>query len=103
MDMGYANKLMLDYWTADSLMGRRLEILSPASPGYGGQDAPHWAFGCVFNQGGLCGLHGVAKPLEGRLAHHDLTPLGLHYELAVTWNSPEGRRAVERWRRLVGY
>jgi len=57
--------------------------------------------GCTFQtEAELCKLHGKCQPLEGRLAHHSGTSLTLRKQMAMLWDTSEGRRVVERFNRM---
>ena len=105
IDLGYAGKMMLDYWVGDGENGGDIDIISPASPGYAGRLAPFWPTkGCVMQNGlGLCKLHDIGKPYEGRMAHHDKDSGSTHHDVAMTWNTEYGRQVVERWKESVDY
>jgi len=98
LEMGYANRLMLDYWTGEE---ENIDIVCPAIVNYGGQQAPFWPIGrCTFlTSDGMCEIHDIGKPIEGRIARcTQEPPNGFHYRVAKTWNSLEGKRIVSMWR-----
>jgi hypothetical protein len=116
LDGGYAARLMADWWSGED--DQPIYILCGANPGYEGREAAEvsifdyflgtapLAHGCSFfdAESKRCVLHeGGLKPIEGRLVDHDWPGKNneLHEAVAATWDTAEGRAAVERWRRLV--
>jgi hypothetical protein len=104
IDNGYADKLMLDWWTDGD---GDIFIICPANPGYGGQRASDYCFGvsdlhsgCMMNENGCTLKPKSLQPLEGRKAYHDHEG-GLHQSVAALWNSDAGRKVVKRYRDLV--
>lgn len=62
--------------------------------------------GCVFwDETGKCRLHALGmKPLEGRLAHHSISPRTgpqVRTSLAWLWSQPRGRAVVRLWRKIT--
>jgi hypothetical protein len=117
LDADLASAMMLDWWDADESLPYT-EVLSPASVGYGGIRAPEltgdlWTFlrspppirgACVFLREGLCEVHNTDfKPFECRYHHHAFDQPTIHLAAAASWNTPEGKALVERWKREVGY
>ena len=112
LDAGFGKKLMLDWWVGN---GKNIYIVCGANPGHGGGHAPQEEFlnrlmgnsllrsGCMLQaEDGLCELHGVGlKPKEGRTSHHAQTfdSHALHEEIARTWNTPEGKKIVRRFKK----
>lgn len=47
-----------------------------------------------------CELHGIAKPVEGRLCHHDKV-LDPHEAVVRTWDTEEGRALVAHWKKTT--
>lgn len=104
IELGYARQMMLDYWVGDGEYGGDINIISPALIGYGGLCAPFWPGGTCGMQdlsSGLCNLHDVCKPYEGRVAHHARVN-DQHEAVAGAWNCDYGREVVERWSEAVG-
>lgn len=104
IELGYANRMMLDYWVGDGEDGGDINIISPACLGYEGYCAPFWPTGTCTMQdvgSGLCDLHGVCKPYEGRITYHDRVT-DQHKAVADAWNCDYGREVVERWGEAVG-
>ncbi len=99
IELGYGDALMLDYWSASP----DIYLLCPAEKGREGMTASFIPTGgCVMLKDGLCALHGICKPLEGRAAHHAKCPDGLHQSVAALWDSDEGRAVVDTWRNERG-
>jgi len=103
IDAGFGDRLMVDYWC--NTMFDDIEILCGALKGYEGKAAPFIPVsdsGCSFFKNGLCELHDEKlKPCEGRLSvctsnGDDID--GLHKEVAMMWDSEEGRELVKGWR-----
>ena len=109
----------------DSVSGDKVYILQPATRLHEGRWAPEigfegymlWVKGlqqdpftwpCAFlSPKRLCQLHDAGlKPIEGRLAsclpENSAAPGGprnnVHFEVAQTWNTPQGRAVVKAWR-----
>ena len=57
--------------------------------------------GCVFQSPeGLCELHNLGlKPAEGKKSCCKIDLDGLHWAVAETWESEEGRAIVELWKK----
>lgn len=102
IEMGYAKRLMFDWW-GTSLEEEDIAIISPAIVGREGQQAPFFPYGrCTFlTDEGLCELHDSgAKPAEGRLALCTQSVddgASLHEEVALAWDSDEGRDVIRLW------
>lgn len=103
IDHGYAWALMRDYW-----VGRFREdqegdvyIISPAIVNYQGKSAPNWPRGrCIFlNRDDRCEIY-FMRPIEARVAHHNQT-VGIHKEVAETWDTPEGQKLVKTWEQYI--
>ena len=102
-----AKRLQEDYWvsTPDDI-----RVPSPAVKGYEGRRAPLFPQGvCTFLENGLCTLHDKGlKPLEGRVAtcKKGAKITKMHEEMRAdivqSWNTPEGKATLAKWRRLVG-
>jgi hypothetical protein len=86
---------MRDWWVDSP----NVYIISPASRGCAGSDAPSWPGGtCVLFRDGLCELHSLGlKPIEGRIAHHATKHDEVHEQVADTWRTANGRRVVRMW------
>jgi len=109
----------------DAVTGDKVYILTPATPMHEGRWAPEiglrgymlwkqglqsdpFAWRCVFLNGEKrCDLHDLKlKPIEGRLAsclpENSAAPGGprnnVHFEVAQTWNTSQGRAVVRAWR-----
>lgn len=103
IEAGLACRMMKDY-------NHGAKAVCPASIGYGGRSAPLWVrgLGCVFfTNDEQCELHGTGyKPFEARMAdcqlsEDDLGQVNLHHDVAIMWDSEEGRAVVEQWKRAV--
>lgn len=97
---GFGPRLMKDWWNGDDKRDYT-EILSPAIVGSEGGDAPAWPTGrCTFlTQENKCELHDLGlKPTEGATAccSQD-SSRNVHFEMAKTWGTDEGRKAVQEW------
>ncbi len=112
LDAGLAKRLMLDFWEE---FPENISILSPASEGCEGDDAPDmpaFAFGwtkgrCVFlSPEGLCLLHDTPyKPLQCRTMISREQPPGEWIDNRAVrdlWDSDRGRALVARWEKEVG-
>lgn len=131
---GLGDQLMLDYGElvdqryAKKDVFRRVWVLCPANPDYGGRlaprDEPPPSFldelfddlltmaglapvppiqsGCVFHKdNGRCALHGPHKPLAARLAHHsnnDAQNFAIYDAVLDSWDTSVGRGLVRRWK-----
>lgn len=111
IDAGFAHKLMYDYWVG-RLGGFRedgdeysdLPIIAPAIVGYEGDTSPFWPMGrcCMLDENDRCKIYDI-RPIESRVSHHDVThDINVHMEIAKTWNTSEGARVVEKWKKAVG-
>lgn len=102
IEKGHANQMMLDYWVGDGENGGDIYIISPASPGHEGRQAPYWPTkGCTMQDSlGLCELHDIGKPYEGRVARHD-RDTDEHRNVSIAWNNEYGRSIVELWKKTV--
>lgn len=112
IEAGHADRLMLDYWEGDFHDDEHDRVYIPcgANPGHERCTAPEsislLRTGCVFqSKNGLCELHTCGlKPIEGRLAHHDMdNSSDIHEAVARAWDTEEGRAIVTRWARCVGH
>lgn len=100
IEMGYAKRLMLDYWVAEP----NIYIVGPAVRGYEGERAPFWPTGgCTFqDESGMCEIHNSgAKPFEARMSSHERDNPDPHKYVAGLWDSDEGRKVMELWRKRV--
>jgi hypothetical protein len=114
LDLGYANQMWLDYWIREDIIEDlsdyeydcSIYIIAPAGKGYGGRYAPSNPAGkpCVLqDENGLCTIHDICKPMEGRLATcktNEIVP-NLHEKVAMLWDSDLGRKVVKKWERLT--
>lgn len=109
--LGHAKKLMADWWEGDPNVVADIDRTWKDAPEMTGDfftslfRPPPIYGGCVFHVEGKCALHGVCKPLEGRLAHHSQSHeagQALHREVAKFWATPDGIALVAEWRALVG-
>ena len=81
MELGYYNQLKNTTYL-DITTGQPYTVLAPEL----------LSTGCVFlTEKGLCELHEKKlKPLEGRLAHHELPDMGLRAWVAAKWQTNQG-------------
>ena len=106
--LGYAHRLMRDYWVGDYEQGDT-DIIAPAIEGREGRGAPWWPTGrcTMLTDDGRCALHDTgAKPLEGRMAIcGDVDePRDWHGDIAKMWDSDDGRAVVALWNNVIaGY
>lgn len=100
LDAGYAAQLDLEYYQGfDRSTDNFLPVVWAVVPELRGTEM--FPQGCTFQtETGLCELHEKCQPLEGRLAHHSGTPLTLRKQVAMLWDTSEGRRVVERFKRM---
>lgn len=102
IDAGYGNKLMQDYWSSE---GEKEDILIivPAVKGFEQTCAPFFPTGkCAFlNNDNLCILHDKKlKPIEGRITYHvKQLKDNFHEELIKEWDTEEGRKLVDDWKK----
>lgn len=107
IDMGYADKLDTDYYgrqtneipPTDAYEGwwsdLQVNYLRPVS-----RSKRKHATRCVFQHGGLCKLHGICKPKEGRDAHCTMTReegRTLVEPIYQSWDTYEGRVVLDKW------
>ncbi len=99
IELGHGDQFMIDWWEGGGRNGVDILILSPAQVGYEGgcADENPPKVPCVFLVDRLCSIH-HSKPMECRESHHTGTDPGLHYRVAMTWNTDEGRSLVAAWR-----
>lgn len=117
LDLGMADRLMLDWWVGgldDDADWEDVYIIAPACQGHEGDKAPEMglsnfgsSFGrCVFlADDDRCEIH-EHKPREGREAYPCQAGIDhgkLHKDVARTWDTDEGRLVVLRWKQTVGY
>lgn len=105
--LGYGSKMMLTdrgHPTED----RYITVIAPAKRGREGKDNVADGENCVFqNDAGLCDLHNICKPLEGRLAicENDFKgkePVDLRDRVASLWDNPEAIELVRGWITIYG-
>ena len=106
IELGYAKKMMNDYWARFGEDKGDIQIISPAHVGYEGQQAPFWPTGkcTLLTDESLCSIHDICKPIEGRMATCDDTqrnPPNWHLEVANMWDSPEGEAVVRLWNNAI--
>ena len=100
---GYASRMMLEV-SPELTLG----VLSPAFRGSEGNFATqeYSGNGCTFLTGGMCELHGTGfQPLECRFCHHDRVGQGIecHSAIEASWQTPKGKKIVNRWIQLVHF
>lgn len=116
IDAGYANKLMLDWWSGVRSEGSNnpflddIPYLVPAIEGLEGQKAPFIRQGkCNLLVDSLCSLHDKGlKPIQGRIACCNDTSSRTEdfddrWDILHTWNTQKGRDLIERWKIEVGF
>lgn len=106
MKLGYGEFMMLDYRDMQDKSDHwyRVYVICPANDGFEGKDAPWMPSaekkGCVFqDRNGLCELHHVCKPIEGRWADCKGNNHGHRDQVAKMWDNAEGRTTVAAWKR----
>lgn len=107
IDLGYANKLMIDYWVGN-FSDREYEdtyVVSPAIAGYEKGNAPFWRDGrCTFlTSRELCEIHKY-KPSEGKKGNGCNTitlPFNIHERVAMSWDTPKGREVVSNFEKII--
>ena len=104
LNAGLARKMMLDYWVNRP---EDIYILAPAIVGYGADNAPFWPSGrCILlSSDGLCKIHDSGfKPLEGAVAdcQNDKASEGVREFIVSQWDTPKGKKLVQRWEKEVG-
>lgn len=94
IDAGHLKDLALDTYY---IGGQPVEVLRP-------QNANDSERRCIFQDREtlLCRVHGTdLKPIEGRLAHHELIETGkgaaLRRAIAKLWKNKKGRELIEQW------
>ena len=103
LDLGYGDKMMLAERDHPKQKGRCIAVISPAKGGREGKDNIATETACVFQSNeGLCGLHNICKPIEGRLAICNNTaksrqPVDLRDRVAEMWDTPEAQALVRDW------
>jgi Fe-S-cluster containining protein len=117
---GMATRLMRDWLEADGELGNkaRIYVLSAASIGHEGTDAPEidfadalmmlmgteWTKGrCTFLKNNLCQIHDSGfKPQQCRESMGCKEEPGPdNFAMARQWNTEEGRALVARWEKAV--
>lgn len=102
INLGYASQMMLDWWVAE----QDIYIVCPAEKGYEGYSAPSWpeGKGCALQIDGLCSIHDVCKPYEGRISKCDRSvPQGHRERLAKSWDTDFGKSVVAKWKEAVDH
>lgn len=103
LDMGYADRMMLDYWVRDE---GDILIVSPAMVGCEAGVASYDPIGACnfYSEERGCELHSICKPAGGRI----WKACGLPYDheavsraIAEQWDTDEGRAVVKRWMKLT--
>ena len=97
IENGFLNKLMLDWWVGNN---ENIFVVSPAIKGYESKDAPYLPTGvCTFLENNLCKLHDLKlKPSEGRMSGCNKNVSSLHKDIAMLWDSDEGKEVVKLWK-----
>jgi len=105
--LGYGPKLMvcerLCLKKEEGVKYRYISVLSPAKEGREGKDNKEVDEGCTFQVKGLCQLHTICKPLEGRLATcKGREPVDLRDRVAELWDNAEAQQILEEWVQVYG-
>lgn len=108
--LGYGHKLMVEEreHPADikkEYIDRRfIPVLCPAKPGLEGKSDDYGdKKGCVFQEKGLCQLHTICKPVEGRLAIcKGREPVDLRNRVALLWDNKKAKALIRKWIREFG-
>jgi hypothetical protein len=102
IEKGFGDRMMLDWWAGDETDHNDIYIICPAVSGYEGQRSPFFPTGvCSLLENDLCMVHDW-KPTEGRenFGCKDTPQSQTHKEVAMTWNTDEGREVVRVWEEL---
>jgi hypothetical protein len=106
--LGYGPKMMVAErsfpQTPDATGYKYIPVLSPARPGLEGKGNDSYIEGCVFQKKGLCQLHTICKPIEGRLAIcKGREPVDLRDRVAQLWDNKKAQALVDKWVTAFGY
>ena len=104
LELGFGDKMMVTS-REHPTEGRYIPVICPAKKGRECKDNMETDTSCVFqNESGLCELHGICKPLEGRLAickidgkRRASEPKDLRDRMAELWDNPEAQKLVRDW------
>ena len=103
---GYAKKLMIDYYSADSLNnGEKIYFLSGASNGNECSKAHWYPKGtCLLLEDNKCTINAL-KPTMGRIMCWQEGHISekLHTRLYENLATPAGRKLLENWKKMVDY
>lgn len=96
--LGYGSRMML---TSQSHPFdrpiRTIFVISPARQNCGGR-TNDYGKACTFQKKGLCTLHNICKPIEGRLAIcKGPEPDNLRDQVLLLWDNPSAQKLVEEW------
>lgn len=100
LELGYGDKMMLDYYEKEFI---RIDIVCPATIMACGKVASWNRYGdCVMlNSDGLCTIHSVGKPIEGRVASCERgSTHNVRRSLATLWDTDHGKTVVELWEEI---
>lgn len=103
IELGYGPKMMVaERWTG-LVKDKFISVICPAKPGLEGKDNNADIDGCVFQKKGLCQLHNVCKPIEGRLAICEgREPADLRDRVAMLWDNKKAQLLVGEWVKKFG-
>jgi len=99
IDLGFQDKLMLDWWENDDLQ-IDFYLLSCANTGLEKTLATQSREGqCTFlTQDNKCQIHNICKPIEGQSAcckKSNKSARSLHDSVARTWDNPEAQQLIK--------
>jgi len=102
--LGYGPKMMIAEREDPTKEDRYISVLCPAKRGLEGKDNfKATKKGCVFQKKGLCQLHNICKPIEGRLAICEgREPVDLRDRVAMLWDNRKAQLLVTRWVKKFG-
>ena len=100
IELGYGNRLMLNSRFYD-VLGKEVFLLCPAKKEQETLYAESESLGpsCTFQTSdGLCSLHNICKPLEGRLAIcKGREPVDLRLRILELWDNEKAKNLVTSW------
>lgn len=100
--LGYGHRLML-HKRRHPRQNREIWVICPALRGREGKTCSYYtkSSGCNFQTAnGLCSLHNICKPIEGRLAMcRGPEPINLRDQVLLTWDSDEAKNLIVEWKK----